>query len=204
MAPVYSTAGRSCPVPTRTGRGLSGRRTRYGPFVTALWRVLDQEPVPDLGAYRAAGGGAGLGAATRLGPAATIDEVDAAGLRGRGGAGFPAGRKWRTVAQNRSPVLPSTIVVNASEGEPGSFKDRTLMRRNPYRLIEGALIAALAVGANGVIFATKASFHTELDRLQSALDECRKAGWDKEVEFFVVEGPSEYLYGEETALLEVV
>jgi NADH-quinone oxidoreductase subunit F len=172
--------------------------------VTATWRVLDREPVPDLDAYLAAGGGEGLAAAARLGPGATIDEVDAAGLRGRGGAGFPTGRKWRTVAQNRSPALPSTVVVNASEGEPGSFKDRTLIRRNPYRLIEGAFVAALAVQADGVIFATKASFATELDRLRGALDEVREAGWAKDVDVFVVEGPSEYLYGEETALLEVV
>ena len=210
---MYSTAGALIEraVVPRIDSGLSHSPTRYWQIVTTLWRVLDHEPVPDFGAYQAAGGGAGLEAATRLGPAATINEVDAAGLRGRGGAGFPTGRKWRTVAQNRSPALPSTVVVNASEGEPGSFKDRTLMRRNPYRLIEGALIAAHAVGANGVIFATKASFHIELHRLQSALDECRK-GWDKDraaggardIEFFVVEGPSEYLYGEETALLEVV
>ena len=167
-------------------------------------RVLDANPVLGLAAYLEGGGGRGLEAARRLGPAATIDEIEAAGLRGRGGAGFPTGRKWRTVAENRSDALPSTVVVNASEGEPGSFKDRALLRRNPYRVLEGALIAAGAVGADAVILALKASFHPELGRLRTAIEEIRAEGWTEHVEIAVVEGPSEYLYGEETALLEVV
>src|ERR1051325_11083620 len=104
-----------------------------------LTRVLDPEPVPTLEAYTAAGGGKGLEAARKLGPAATIEEVTASGLRGRGGAGFPTGRKWAAVAANESAAAQPTIAVNASEGEPGSFKDRTLLRRNPYRIIEGAV-----------------------------------------------------------------
>jgi NADH:ubiquinone oxidoreductase subunit F (NADH-binding) len=93
--------------------------------------------------------------------------------------------------------------VNASEGEPGSFKDRMLLRRNPFRIIEGALIAAEAIGAERIVFALKASFQNELERLRSALAEVEHAGWT-DLELIVVEGPSEYLYGEETALLEVV
>ena len=169
-----------------------------------VWRVLDAAPVPDLTAYVEQGGGQGLEAARRLGSAATVDEVEAAGLRGRGGAGFPTGLKWRTVAQNRSDALPTTVVVNASEGEPGSFKDRQLLRTNPYRVLEGSLIAAYAVGADTVFLAVKASFHAEIGRLRTAIDEVRAAGWMGDVEIDVVEGPSEYLYGEETALLEVV
>ena len=80
---------------------------------------------------------------------ALIDEVEAAGLRGRGGAGFPTGVKWRTVrGQPLATSSPTTVVVNAAEGEPGTFKDRTLLRINPYEVIEGALIAARAVGAD--------------------------------------------------------
>ncbi len=172
--------------------------------MTGPRRVLDAEPVRTLDAYAGGDGGRGFDAALRLGPQATIDEIEAAGLRGRGGAGFPTGRKWRTVAENASPALPSTVVVNASEGEPGSFKDRTLLRRNPYRVVEGALIAAHAVGADGIVFALKASFTTELERLRRAVAEVRSAGWSKGVDLFVVEGPSEYLFGEETALLEVI
>jgi NADH:ubiquinone oxidoreductase subunit F (NADH-binding) len=167
-------------------------------------RVLDAQPIPDLDAYFAAGGGDALKAALDLGPAATIEEVEASGLRGRGGAGFPTGRKWRTVAQFASDAVATTVVVNASEGEPGSFKDRLLLRRNPYRILEGALVAAHTVGADSIVLALKASFHPELGRLRQAIDEVEAAGWTKELGIAVVEGPSEYLYGEETALLEVL
>lgn len=168
-----------------------------------LSRVLDPEPVRNLEDYRAAGGGRGLEAARKLGPAATIEEVLASGLRGRGGAGFPTGQKWATVAQNDPANLRPSVVVNASEGEPGSFKDRMLMRRNPYRIIEGALIAAEAVDAENVVFALKASFQKELERLRTALAEVEHTGWTDR-NLVICEGPSEYLYGEETALLEVV
>jgi NADH-quinone oxidoreductase subunit F len=176
-------------------------RNVYG--MAQITRVLDPEPVRNLEAYRAAGGGRGLDAARKLGPQATIEEVLAAGLRGRGGAGFPTGRKWATVATNDPPVLRPSVVVNASEGEPGSFKDRMLMRRNPYRVIEGAIIAAEAVDAERIVFALKASFRPELERLRTALAEVEHAGWTDR-ELVVCEGPAEYLYGEETALLEVV
>ncbi|MGH8998017.1 MAG: NADH-ubiquinone oxidoreductase-F iron-sulfur binding region domain-containing protein [Acidimicrobiia bacterium] len=166
--------------------------------------MLDARPVATLADYTDAGGGRGLDAARRLGPAATIDEVEASGLRGRGGAGFPTGRKWRTVAGYASQVVPSTVVVNAAEGEPGSFKDRLLLRRNPYRVLEGALIAAHAVGADSVVVAAKADFTAEIDRLRKAITELEAAQWAGAVPVSVVEGPSEYLYGEETALLEVV
>src|SRR5215475_12483099 len=78
--------------------------------------------------------GEALDAARAVDPGTLVDLIDASGLRGRGGAGFPAGRKWRTVAANCTPILPATVVVNAAEGEPGSFKDRTIIRRDPYRV----------------------------------------------------------------------
>jgi len=172
--------------------------------MSTVCRVLDAQPIPDLAAYFDAGGGSALKAALRLGPASTIDEIEASGLRGRGGAGFPTGRKWRTVAEHASEDVAATVVVNASEGEPGSFKDRMLLRRNPYRILEGALVAAHTVGADSVILALKATFHPELGRLRQAIEEIEEAGWTKELGIAVVEGPSEYLYGEETALLEVL
>jgi NADH:ubiquinone oxidoreductase subunit F (NADH-binding) len=168
-----------------------------------MTRVLDPEPVADLEAHRAAGGGTGLDTARNLAPPDIIDLVAASGLRGRGGAGFPTGTKWETVALYES-AEPTTVVVNAAEGEPGSFKDRAILRSNPYRVLEGALIAARAVDATEVVVATKASFAPEIQRLRQAIADIEGAGWAPDVSIELVAGPSHYLFGEETALLEVV
>jgi NADH:ubiquinone oxidoreductase subunit F (NADH-binding) len=165
-------------------------------------RVLPDEPVSSLDDADHAGDG--LRAARAVDPAVVTDLVDAAGLRGRGGAGFPVARKWRTVVANRTSILPSTVVVNAAEGEPGSFKDRAILRADPFRVLEGALIAAHAVGADSVIVATKASFTRERERLQAAIDEIGRAGWTDTIPITLFSGPGEYLYGEETALLEAI
>ena len=167
-------------------------------------RVLDPAPVDALSAYQALDGGRGLEAARAIEPAAVVGLIEAAGLRGRGGAGFPTGTKWRAVLENRSPTYPTTVVVNAAEGEPGSFKDRAILRANPYRVIEGALIAAHAVGAARVVVAIKADFKQERDRVNQAINDIHAAGWAEGVDVVVIEGPTEYLYGEETALLEVI
>ena len=171
------------------------------PLVT---RVLDADPVTSFEAHRSRGGGAGLDAAVRMGGDAVLEEVEASGLRGRGGAGFPTGRKWRTVLENHTAGTPLDVVVNAAEGEPGSFKDRWILRRDPYRVLEGALIAARTLGADRVVIATKADFATEIAALRRAVDEVVSAGWAEGVRVQVVEGPSEYLFGEETGLLEVL
>src|SRR5688500_4104906 len=102
--------------------------------MATITRVLDPEPVRNLEAYLSAGGGRGLEAARKLAPTGTIAEIEASGLRGRGGAGFPTATKWAAVAENVAPRLRPSVVVNASEGEPGSFKDRMLMRRNPFQI----------------------------------------------------------------------
>jgi NADH:ubiquinone oxidoreductase subunit F (NADH-binding) len=167
-------------------------------------RVLDQEPVTSLGDYQAMGGGNGLVAARESGPEVTLAVLDASGLRGRGGAGFPTGAKWRTIASYLTDAAPATVVVNAAEGEPGTFKDRALLRANPYRVLEGALIAATTIGADQVVVATKQRFTEEVARLRRAASEIRMCGWADEIAIDVVEGPDEYLFGEETALLEVV
>jgi NADH-quinone oxidoreductase subunit F len=167
-------------------------------------RVLAPEPVRNLGDYVAGGGGRGVDVAGRVDPDAIIDEIETSGLAGRGGAGFPAGLKWRTVAAMHSPSIPSTVVVNGAEGEPGSFKDRAIMRANPYHVLEGAIIAARAVRADRVIVGVKRTFTKEVARLRQAIDEAHGAGWTDGLEVWVFEGPSEYLYGEETALLETI
>jgi len=172
--------------------------------MTIVHRVLYPHPIADLDEYLARGGGKGLEAARKVEPIALIGEMEASGLRGRGGAGFPTGTKWRTVAGNASPTLKTTVVVNGAEGEPGTFKDRTILRNDPYQVVEGALIAARAVGADTIIFGMKKSFGEEVARVQGAIDEMVAAGLVQGVELEVFEGPNEYLYGEETALLETI
>jgi NADH-quinone oxidoreductase subunit F len=168
------------------------------------WRVLPPTPRDRLVDAISDGAGEALLAARAMTPDALTDLVDTSGLQGRGGAGFPAARKWRTVIANCTPDAPATVVVNAAEGEPGSFKDRSIIRADPYRVLEGALIAAHAVGADEVIVATKAAFEVETGRLRAAVEEVRAAGWTEGVGLRVFDGPSEYLYGEETGLLEAI
>jgi NADH-quinone oxidoreductase subunit F len=171
--------------------------------MTIVHRVLPTHAFADLDDYKKAGGGRGLEVARQVEPVALIDEVEAAGLRGRGGAGFPTGLKWRTVAANQSTFEPTTVVVNAAEGEPGTFKDRTILRLNPYEVIEGAAIAARAVAADRIVVALKRRFQTEAARVRQAIAEMAAAGW-LDVAVDVFEGPEEYLYGEETALMEAL
>jgi NADH:ubiquinone oxidoreductase subunit F (NADH-binding) len=170
----------------------------------SLERVLPAVPVRRIDDAPHGGNGSGLGAARKLGPTAVIEDLGAAGLRGRGGAGFPTATKWAAVRGGRSDDLPATVVVNAAEGEPGSYKDRMLLQRNPYAVLEGALIAAFVVGADRVVIATRASFTDEIEILERAIGEVRDAGWAEEVTLEVCTGPEEYLVGEETALLEVL
>jgi NADH:ubiquinone oxidoreductase subunit F (NADH-binding) len=147
-------------------------------------------------------GGLGLKRAQEIGPQATIDEVRRARLRGRGGGGFPTGRKWASVA-----VQPGThryVVCNAAEGEPGTFKDRALMRANPYQLVEGVIIAAFAVQALEAFICLKASFAPEIEGVTRAVEEMQAAGICTECTITIVAGPDEYLYGEEKAMLEVI
>jgi NADH-quinone oxidoreductase subunit F len=172
--------------------------------VTLVNRVLPQKPFTSWEAYRAQGGGEGLAAALRVAAEVVIAEIEAAGLRGRGGGGFPTGTKWRTVAAHRSPALPTSVVVNAAEGEPATFKDRVLLRSAPYAVVEGALIAAHAVGAEQVVVAVKAADRDDVDRVRSAVAEMSDEGLLRSVGVDIVAGPDEYLFGEETALLEVV
>lgn len=167
-------------------------------------RVLPPEPYESLASYLAAGGGAGLRSARAVRAEVVLAELEASGLRGRGGAGFPTATKWRTMASFASDVLRTSVVVNAAEGEPGTFKDRAILRANPYAVLEGALIAAHVVGSRSITIAVKQRFLIELARLRGAIAEVQLAGWSDEIVIEIAEGPTEYLFGEETALLEVV
>ncbi len=136
-----------------------------------------------------------------------ISEVKASGLRGRGGAGFPTGLKWSFMP--KSDPRPSYLCVNADESEPGSCKDREIMRHDPHLLIEGAMLASYAMRAHTAYIYIRGEFMREREHLQVAVDEAREAkligkdnlnGWDFDV--VVHHGAGAYICGEETALLE--
>ena len=164
--------------------------------------VLPAQPITTLAAYTSLGGGDGIRAARALGPDATIDEIIASGLRGRGGAGFPTGAKWASVRSATGGR--HYAVANGAEGEPATFKDRTLMRRDPYRIVEGLAIAAFCVDATAAYIGVKRSFTEETDNLRRAATELTDAGLLGDLTITIVEGPDEYLFGEEKALLEVI
>lgn len=166
--------------------------------------LLDGPPITSLDEYTRRGGGAGLHATMDAGAERVLDEVERSGLRGRGGAGFSTATKWRSIVAGGDAVGERFVVANGAEGEPGTFKDRTLLRHNPYLLLEGALIAARTVGARRVFVALKASFQAEAAIVTSAAAEVAAAGWAGDAEIDLVLGPDEYLFGEEKALLEVI
>ncbi|MDQ6613826.1 MAG: hypothetical protein M3083_03510 [Actinomycetota bacterium] len=164
--------------------------------------LLPAAPLSSVDDYRAFGGGKGLARAHELGPEQTIQEISLSGLRGRGGAGFRTGRKWDTVY--KATGTTKYVVCNAAEGEPGSFKDRTLLRYNPYQVVEGVAVAALTIGAREAFLCLKAKFTPEVARLTEAVAEMEEGGLTGDVMLTIVQGPDEYLYGEEKAMLEVI
>ena len=169
-----------------------------------IFRVLDEHPVGDLDEYVRRGGGEALRAARLVEPMAIVDVIAESGLRGRGGAGFPTATKWGSVLANASGVRPTSVVINAAEGEPSTFKDRTILRNNVFRVFEGALIACHVVAASELVVAIKESFAAELVIIESAVIDMRNAGWIDAIDVRIVRGPGSYLFGEETAMLEVI
>ncbi|MEE9455073.1 MAG: NADH-quinone oxidoreductase subunit NuoF [Paracoccaceae bacterium] len=138
-----------------------------------------------------------------------VEQVKASGLRGRGGAGFPTGLKWSFMPKE-SDGRPSYLVVNADESEPGTCKDREIMRHDPHTLIEGCLIAGFGMGAHAGYIYIRGEFIREREALQIAIDEAytagllgknaAKSGWD--FDLYLHHGAGAYICGEETALLE--
>jgi NADH:ubiquinone oxidoreductase subunit F (NADH-binding) len=167
----------------------------------AHW-LIPPEPFLSYDEYLRATGENAVLKARAMSPEQIVTEVLASGLRGRGGAGFPTGVKWRTLARHACPTR--YVVCNAAEGEPGTFKDRYLLRRNPYATLEGMLIAAHVVHAAGSYIALKGTFGPSIERVQQAITEIAAKGLMDGIEINVVEGPEEYLFGEEKALLNVV
>ncbi len=172
--------------------------------------LLRHRDIPDLhklDVYRKHGGYEGLKKALSMTPAEVIDVMKASNLRGRGGAGFPTGAKWSFIPKN----APQTyVLINTDESETGTFKDRELIERNPHQVIEGALIAAYAVGSKLVFNYLRGEYMDAAYPFEEALRECRAAGIigenilgsDYSVEFYTHFGAGAYICGEETALIE--
>ncbi|MDX1579011.1 MAG: NADH-ubiquinone oxidoreductase-F iron-sulfur binding region domain-containing protein, partial [Gemmatimonadota bacterium] len=205
---------------------LVGDEVLVGPTATALEALpspLPPEPPPgteecvfarirtegrrNLDGYRETGGYRGLERALEDEPRALLDLIDESGLAGRGGAGFPTGRKWRAVAEAEGE--PKTIVCNADEGEPGCFKDRALMDHDPHAVIEGMLAAGYATGATRGFIYLRYEYPDTMDILEGAIGEAREAGLvgpdafgaGRPFELCVRRGAGAYICGEETSLL---
>ncbi|HSC92246.1 MAG TPA: NADH-quinone oxidoreductase subunit NuoF [Gaiellaceae bacterium] len=150
--------------------------------------------------FREVGGYDQLERARAMEPSAVLDELLAANVRGRGGAGFPMGKKASFLAKGTGK--PTYLVVNADESEPGTFKDREIMLRVPHRLIEGCLVTCHAIGATNVFIYIRGEYLAEFEVLRAALEETRKAKLLGGVTIVLHRGAGAYICGEETALLE--
>jgi len=171
--------------------------TRYGLPESWTLRVAEEH-----GAYASA-----RRAITAMQPDEIAAQVKDACIRGRGGAGFPAGVKWGFLPKDKSK--PVYLVINADEGEPGTFKDRTIMELDPHRMIEGCLIAMRAIGAHVCYIYVRCELVTSIQRLEAAIEEARQRGYigktpfgvSHPIEIWVHAGAGAYICGEETSLL---
>jgi formate dehydrogenase iron-sulfur subunit len=194
----------SPPSPDEAGDRLWGTPIADHPFIARQQRLTfaragRTRPL-SLEDYRPTGGWQGLAKARALGPEATVEAVIASGLRGRGGAGFPAGVKWRTVAQ--ASGARKYIVCNADEGDSGTFADRMAMEGDPFQLIEGMAIAGLAVGADKGYVYVRSEYPHAIAKMRAAI----RLSADL-VAPFVIElrvGAGAYVCGEETSLLNSI
>ncbi len=163
-----------------------------------------------LNGARARGDWDGTKAIMAKGAAWIIEEIKESGLRGRGGAGFPAGMKWSFMPQESKDGRPNYLVINADEGEPGTCKDRDMMRNDPHKLVEGALLASFAMNAHVCYIYIRGEFYREASNLQAAIDQAYAAGLigpnacgsGFDFDLYLHRGAGAYICGEETALLE--
>jgi NADH-quinone oxidoreductase subunit F len=199
-------------------------KVNIGTFAGNDWvkslRVLTEKDIPldflptikpmEYHSYVQKGGYSGLRRAVQLGPSGVLETVKKSGLRGRGGAGFPTWKKWEMVVQQKESR--KYLCCNAAEDEPGTFKDRYLLRANPHQLIEGAIISAYALGADEAYLYINGRFEEELQFMEEALQKSKEEGhWGRPmegsartIELKVTRSPGSYVAGEETALLEVI
>jgi NADH-quinone oxidoreductase subunit F len=174
---------------------------------TLLYKDLDEPGLNTREVYERRGGYEMLRKALKMEPAAVLDEMLASNVRGRGGAGFAMGRKMSFIPKG---TMDKYLVCNADESEPGTFKDRELMQKNPHQLIEGIIIGAYAIAANRAFIYIRGEYSHQADILDAALAEARAAGYVGEnilgsthsLELVVHRGAGAYICGEETALLD--
>ncbi len=190
-------------------RYMAGKR--YEAFFKGQQRIvlvncgeIDPENIDE---YLGVGGYDALGKALSLKPEEVVDEVERSGLRGRGGAGFPTGTKWRFAAREKDPV--KYVVCNADEGDPGAFMDRSILEGDPHAVLEGLAIAGYAIGAQEAFIYCRAEYPLALKRLDIAIQQAEERGWlgdDIQGKGFsfkinVVQGAGAFVCGEETALM---
>src|SRR6185503_363516 len=172
-----------------------------------LYKDIDDPRLATLDGYSERGGYEMLKKALTMEPSAVLDEMLASGVRGRGGAGFAMGRKMSFIPKG---TMDKYLVCNADESEPGTFKDRELMQKNPHLLIEGIIIGAFAIGANKAFIFIRGEYSHQADVLDAAVAEARAAGYigerilgsDHTLDLVVHRGAGAYICGEETALLD--
>jgi NADH-quinone oxidoreductase subunit F len=169
--------------------------------------VIDPLSLED---YKAAGGYKGLERALGMSPDEIISEVEISGLRGKGGAGFPTGRKWRSAANY--DVWPKYIVCNGDEGDPGAFMDGSTMEGSPHAVIEGMIIGALAIGAQTGVLYIRDEYALARDHIQHAIDDAYAAGilgqsimgTEHKLDLSIVRGGGAFVCGESTALMNSI
>ncbi|MCA1827668.1 MAG: SLBB domain-containing protein, partial [Myxococcales bacterium] len=177
-------------------------------LLTATW---DKPNSWALETYKASGGYTALPKALKMQPQQIVDEVVKSNLRGRGGAGFPTGMKWTFVRKETS--FPKYLVVNADEGEPGTFKDREILLKSPHLFVEGLVIGCYAVECHQTYIYCRGEFReSAMKRLQTAIDEAYEQGYlgknilrsGFDLEAHCVYGAGAYICGEETGMLESI
>jgi NADH-quinone oxidoreductase subunit F len=172
-----------------------------------LFDRIDEPGLNTLGVYESRGGYAALRQALRMEPDDVVEEISKSGLRGRGGAGFPTGRKASFLPKGN---MDKYLVCNADESEPGTFKDRELMQKSPHMLIEGIIIATWATGINRAFIYIRGEYAHQADILEAAIAEAADAGYlgerilgsDHTLSLVLHRGAGAYICGEETGLLD--
>ncbi|MBN2842634.1 MAG: NAD(P)H-dependent oxidoreductase subunit E [Sedimentisphaerales bacterium] len=191
---------------------LDSRESQVSDFLHKQQHISTQDcgflDPASLAEYQSKGGFAAFTGVLQSSPGEIIDTVSLSGLRGRGGAGFPTGRKWQLVSQFGGS--DKYVVCNGDEGDPGAFMDRMLLESYPFRVIEGMLIAARAIGATRGYLYIRAEYPLAVRRVRQAIESCRQAGLlgqniaqsDFSFDLDIMEGAGAFICGEETALLE--